>query len=115
MAFTNTSTSSTSWTWEFGDGNTSTDMDPVHTYTEAGTYTVTLTADDGNCTDVFTQQVIVDMSTAIATVGSSTTLNVYATQQQLVIDHPFGNAPIDIAVFDATGRLALGRDGMVNP
>ena len=90
-------------------------MDPLLTYTLPGTYTVTLTATDGNCTDVFTQDVTVELSTAIAPVSTTGTLSVYATPDQLVINHPFGNAPVDIAVFDATGRLALGRDGMVNP
>ena len=31
------------WEWDFGDGATSTVQHPVHTYTEAGSYTVTLT------------------------------------------------------------------------
>ena len=34
----------TSWLWTFGDGGTSTSQNPQHTYTAAGTYTVTLTA-----------------------------------------------------------------------
>jgi PKD repeat protein len=43
--FTNTSTGSpTSWSWTFGDGGTSTAQNPSHTYTAAGTYTVSLTA-----------------------------------------------------------------------
>ncbi len=33
-----------SWLWNFGDGTTSGQQYPVHTYTSAGTYTVTLTA-----------------------------------------------------------------------
>ena len=32
----------TGWDWDFGDGGTSTGANPVHTYTAAGTYTVTL-------------------------------------------------------------------------
>ena len=31
------------WHWDFGDGATSLSQNPVHTYTEAGRYTVTLT------------------------------------------------------------------------
>jgi len=34
----------TEWLWNFGDGNTSTQQNPSHTYTSAGTYTITLVA-----------------------------------------------------------------------
>ncbi|WP_462160009.1 S8 family serine peptidase [Pseudoalteromonas sp. GB56] len=39
----------TSWSWDFGDGVTSTLANPAHSYSAAGTYTVTLTVidDDG--------------------------------------------------------------------
>ncbi|MCS6990735.1 MAG: PKD domain-containing protein [Chitinophagales bacterium] len=40
--FTNLSINGTTYLWDFGDGNTSTDVNPVHTYTNVGTYTVTL-------------------------------------------------------------------------
>ena len=33
------------WLWDFGNGATSTDPTPVYTYTQPGTYTVTLTVD----------------------------------------------------------------------
>ncbi len=41
-----------SWSWDFGDGSTSTDQAPVHTYTTPGTYTVTLTVENINGTDI---------------------------------------------------------------
>jgi PKD repeat protein len=37
----------TSWSWDFGDAATSTSKNPTHTYSQAGTYTVKLTASDG--------------------------------------------------------------------
>jgi PGF-pre-PGF domain-containing protein len=37
----------TAWKWDFGDGTSSTVQNPVHTYTAAGTYSVTLTAING--------------------------------------------------------------------
>lgn len=43
VTFTNNSTNAASYAWDFGDNNSSTEKDPVHTYTEAGNYTVVLT------------------------------------------------------------------------
>ena len=37
----------TNWSWTFGDNTTSTAQHPVHTYTVAGTYTVSLSVDEG--------------------------------------------------------------------
>ena len=51
MTFTDTTTGATSWYWWFGDGDTSTAMSPTHTYDSVGTYTVTLVASLGSCTD----------------------------------------------------------------
>jgi serine protease len=44
VGFTDLSTNTpTGWSWTFGDGGTSTAQNPSHTYTSAGTYTVSLT------------------------------------------------------------------------
>lgn len=53
VTFTSFSQNAASQSWAFGDGNTSTDESPVHTYTEAGTYTVvlTVTGTDGTTAD----------------------------------------------------------------
>ncbi len=49
VSFTNNSSNGLTYLWDFGDGNTSTDENPLHTYTNLGTYTVTLTASAGVC------------------------------------------------------------------
>jgi gliding motility-associated-like protein len=60
VTFTNTSVNGTSFTWNFGDNSTSTIRNPVHTYTNAGTYTVTLTAKNAaGCEDVIVKQELV--------------------------------------------------------
>jgi gliding motility-associated-like protein len=44
VTFLNQSQQADSWIWHFGDGDVSSAQDPVHTYTAAGTYSVTLIA-----------------------------------------------------------------------
>ncbi len=41
--FTDSSTNAVSWLWNFGDGQTSTQQNPTHTYSQTGSYTVSLT------------------------------------------------------------------------
>ena len=44
------------WAWDFGDGSTSAEQNSVHTYAEAGTYTVSLTVTDENdLNDTYTE------------------------------------------------------------
>jgi len=45
VSFADDSYSTTDWNWSFGDGNWSFDATPTHTYADAGSYTVTLTAE----------------------------------------------------------------------
>ncbi len=48
VQFTDASTNNpTSWFWDFGDGGTSTDQNPSYTFETVGTFTVTLTVDNG--------------------------------------------------------------------
>lgn len=50
VRFTNLSgDTSQQYVWTFGDGTSSQEVDPVHTFPEAGAYTVTLNAQNGHC------------------------------------------------------------------
>jgi PKD repeat protein len=59
VTFNNNSVNSTSYLWNFGDGGTSTLSDPIHTYTNGGSYTVTLTAMNNCGSVVLTKTVVV--------------------------------------------------------
>jgi PKD repeat protein len=58
--FGNTSSGASSYSWDFGDGNTSSSANPSHTYATANTFTVTLVAHVGPCTDTIVQNVVVN-------------------------------------------------------
>ncbi|WP_405246594.1 PKD domain-containing protein [Cellulophaga sp. Asnod2-G02] len=63
------------YTWDFGDGSTATTANPSHTFTTAGTYTVTLTVtDDGtpalNSTDTIAI-IVTDANQAPTAIASS--------------------------------------------
>ena len=75
VQFFDTSTGSpNNWNWDFGDGNISDVQNPVYTYTNAGTYDISLTATNaiGSNVSVKTNYIIVTHdSSAIITTGGS--------------------------------------------
>ena len=92
VQFVDLSTNSpASWVWSFGDGSSSTLQNPVHTYSTAGTYTVTLTAtnDGGSSTVTKTDYLVSDKIATIpvASFASSVTS---------------GTAPLTVQFVDST-------------
>ena len=91
--FTDTSSGSpTSWAWTFGDAGTSTAQNPAHSYTVAGTYTVTLIASNGGGSGTNTQVNLINALTPFT-----------AWQQ-----HYFGCTNCALGTSDPDG------DGMIN-
>lgn len=59
VSFSNTSTGANNYSWDFGDGNTSTLQNPVHSYANAGSYTVCLIGINSCGQDTFCQTLTV--------------------------------------------------------
>ncbi len=115
VQFTNNSVLADAYLWDFGDGSTSTDAAPMHAWAVPGIYTVTLTATGGGCTSTFSMALVVEVNTGLAESSNTGRLAVWGTADHFVIEHPFRNAPVDVAVFDATGKLALDRAEVSRP
>jgi PKD repeat protein len=65
VQFTDTSSGTpTGWAWDFGDGTTSSAQNPSHTYTAAGTYTVTLTASNSAGSDTATRTGLISVTSS---------------------------------------------------
>ncbi|MCR9290690.1 choice-of-anchor B family protein [Saprospiraceae bacterium] len=72
--FTSTSDDADSFSWDFGDSNGSSEENPSHTYTAAGSYTVTLTVTNPCASHVFTQVVEIDAVPPSAGFSASNTV-----------------------------------------
>ncbi|MCW5897724.1 MAG: PKD domain-containing protein [Flavobacteriales bacterium] len=104
VEFTNNSIDMQSSTWDFGDGNGSTEPDPTHTYTMAGIYTVTLTVNNGDCTDSWSTEVVVELSTGLEDIGP-TGITSWAADDQLFLDHDLEGGMMQVELLDVAGKL----------
>jgi len=110
IEFVNLSTlDAVEYTWDFGDGSTSANFNATHSYALPGAYTVTLTVSDGVCTAVFTQEVMVQLTTGVSTPAKPMELvKAWVAGDMIVVDVGFDHGrPVYIAVLDATGKLHL--------
>jgi serine protease len=52
----------TSWSWDFGDGTTSNERNPLHTYQQAGSYTVSLAVEGPGGSDTETKSDYIELA-----------------------------------------------------
>jgi len=114
VEFLNHTELGTDYAWDFGDGSSSGEMAPSHTYALPGVYTVTLSATGNSCYSTFSLDLTVEAATAVAA-ATAAPLAVWATPDNIVVEHSFGNAPVNVDVYDATGRLAMSQSRLVKP
>ena len=82
-----------SWLWTFGDGSESTSRNPSHTYTEPGTYTVSLTTRSNEGSDTETRTGLIKVAPLVKFTGNPLT----------------GEAPLEVTFRDGTdpGKLKI--------
>ncbi|ABS55305.1 PKD domain containing protein [Methanoregula boonei 6A8] len=98
VQFTDTSINSpTMWYWDFGDGSSAgTTASPAHTYTDPGTYTVTLTASNQYGSDTITQYDIVTVNGQVMSNGAIYAQSVPYGATIYVNGDSYGTAPVTI-------------------
>lgn len=95
MQFTDKSTNSpVAWFWTFGDGTYSTEQNPVHTYIQAGTYSVSLRATNNQGDKVSEKTNYITVNEGVSPVaGFEATLTT-------------GNAPLTVSFTDQSSNAA---------
>lgn len=103
--FANTSTGATSYSWDFGDMTNSSAAAPLHAYAANGSYTVTLTAISGNCTDITT--FTVDIAVSLDELPG-VTLSLVPNPASTAFNVALTGATLEsVSVIDGFGRIVL--------
>jgi PKD repeat protein len=118
IAFTNTTTNGSTYNWNFGNGQSSTNASPTHVYTQNGSYTVTLVANNGACASTTTGTVNIvgvglnDVENTIQNISvcSLTQINGLATLEVFTAK----NTSATISVLDMTGRVLTQINTEIN-
>lgn len=110
IIFSNQSDNSNSYSWDFGDGTFSTNQNPQHTYSTAGTYIVSLTAEN-NCKSMTKIDTIQIQTTGI----TSPFLNEMKTYPNpasnvINIDLRKNYSNVQIGIYSTNGQLIESKE-----
>ena len=106
VTFTNTSMGASAYSWDFGDQSSSSAATPSHAYVGNGVYTVTLTAINGNCTDVISFDVTI--SVGVDELTGLSNVAIYPNPASDVINIDFvnnQNQVVELTLVDQFGRI----------
>ncbi len=106
VTFSNNSTDATTYSWDFGDFTTSSATNPVHAYAVSASYTVTLTATNGNCSDDTT--FVVAITVGLDEINAVSGLNIFPnpTSADATLEVELANAgEIEVIVMNASGQI----------
>ena len=98
--FTDTSTNNPdTWLWSFGDGEVTDEENPVHTYSEAGRYTVTLEVSNGDGSDTAEK---IDYINVLSTPPVTEPGDDGELNAEFTADITIGSAPFEVHFTDAS-------------
>jgi PKD repeat protein len=109
LTFTNISQNALTYTWDFGDNITSTLANPVHEYLLPGIYTVSLTAENEDCSEIIQKVITVGNPNGINSTDPPQSLQLNITPNPttgpflLEISHPAATR-LDIEILSITGQ-----------
>jgi PKD repeat protein len=109
--FINTSAGANTYEWIFGDGTNSILANPAHTYTAAGTYTVTLAAQNGPCIDTARLTVVVNAVGGTEKISNSNLqidVNPNPSSGKFTIETNVSEKQM-VFIFDADGKLVFNQ------
>jgi subtilisin family serine protease/PKD repeat protein len=96
------------WLWDFGDGSTSEEAQPSHTYTEPGSYTITLTAyTAGGCSESQEQLIEVSLPQGLSN-AKARKLELYPNPSRGKVSIALPSSlqtSASLVVMDAAGRI----------
>ena len=113
VTFKNESLNAKTQSWDFGDKQKSTDASPLHEYTEPGTYTVTLTTQNGKKTHQTTQTI------TVMAPKDAELYNYYRSKGKTYVTLTTSQGSVKILLFDVTPKhrdnfIKLVKDGFYN-
>ncbi len=122
VSFTDNSVGNISnWSWDFGDGNTSSEQNPSHTYTVAGTYTVTLIVSGAGGADTLSQKDYITITNVTGTESNKieNVLKIYPNPANLSCIIKFmleKESNVNISAFNSQGQMVkIFHNGTLSP
>jgi len=112
IVFTNASTGAVSYSWDFGDGSpVSIATNPIHTYTVAGTYSVTLTATSAtNCNVNIKKQVVTILSIGV-NVNQTENVKIYTDPSTRMLLLEMNTAKnIQVEIVNVIGKVVYSQE-----
>ncbi|MBW6490300.1 MAG: choice-of-anchor J domain-containing protein [Lentimicrobium sp.] len=94
------------WLWDFGDGNISNQRNPVHTYSQTGNFTVSLTVGNGVTLSQKVKPLYIQVGTqSNLSVGREDLIHIYPVPARELLKVKSGYRILKVEIFSMSGHL----------